>query len=140
MAKTARVLAMDYLARREHTRVELQRKLAQKEYSAAEIDAALDQLHQQGLQCDRRFAEQYAYYRAKRGCGPLKIKVELKQHGVSSALIDDVMSMLDVDWQVLARTVFEKKFKTTANSLQEKAKQQRFMLQRGFEGDSLQNT
>ena len=132
--KTPRVAAMDYLARREHTRVELQRKLRLKGYEQDEIDMALDKLIDQGLLSDRRFAEAFAGYRARSGRGPLKIEQELRQHGVDEPLIADVMQSLDVDWQVLARQVWHKKFGVLPQDLKEKAHQQRFMQQRGFEG------
>lgn len=130
--KTPRVAAMDYLARREHTRVELQRKLALKGYEAAEIEAALDRLVEQGLVSDRRFAEAFAEYRAHNGRGPLKIKQELKQHGVSDTIIAEVMASLAVDWRALAHQVWLKKFGEQPQTLKEKARQQRFMQQRGF--------
>jgi regulatory protein len=104
-----------------------------KEYEPEEIEEALDKLRDQGLQSDQRFAQSYAEQRARNGHGPLKIKIELIQHGVSESLAETTMSALEVDWQDLARKAFEKKFPEPAKDLNEKAKRQRFMRQRGFE-------
>lgn len=131
--KTPRVAAMDYLARREHTRLELQRKLTIKGYEPDEIDNALDKLIAEGLLSDRRFAETFVEYRIRNGRGPLKIKHELKQHGVSEALIAEVMRSIEVDWDILAQQVWHKKFGRPPSDLRERAHQRRFMEQRGFE-------
>lgn len=130
--RTPRVVAMDYLARREHTWFELQRKLRLKGFDDDVITETLNRLRDQDLQSDLRFAENFAEQRARNGHGPFKIKQELKQHGVCELMIDDVMASLNVDWGAIAKAVFEKKFGTPAQDLNEKAKQQRFMRQRGF--------
>ena len=134
--KTPRAAAMDYLARREHTRVELVRKLQQKGFELEEIDSALNKLIEQGLQSDRRFAEAFAEQRARNGHGPCKIEMELKQHGVSELLIHEVMQALAIDWQQTAKQVWLKKFGSPPQDLKEKARQQRFMQQRGFGWDT----
>lgn len=135
MERTARMVAMDYLARREHTRIELGRKLKLKGFEAAEIDETLDRLQSQQLLSDERFAESFAEGRVKRGAGPLKIRIELAQHGVDESLIDEIMDELDVDWSEQARSVWQKKFAQPPANLAEKAKQQRFMQQRGFSSE-----
>ncbi|PHQ79838.1 MAG: hypothetical protein COB66_06015 [Coxiella sp. (in: Bacteria)] len=132
-SRTPRVVAMDYLARREHTRIELERKLAQKGFEPHDISAALDKLRAQNLQSDQRFAEHYAAHRARNGQGAFKIRLELKARGVDDDLMEATMSALDVDWKALAQAVWDKKFGVSPQDLTEKAKQQRFMAQRGFE-------
>ncbi len=132
MERSARVVAMDYLARREHTRVELVRKLESKGFDLVEINETLDRLQSQQLLNDARFAEGFAEGRVKRGAGPLKIRVELAQHGVDETLINDVINALDVDWGEQAQQVWQKKFSQKPTNMQERAKQQRFLQQRGF--------
>ena len=127
------MVVMDYLARREHTRAELIRKLKLKGYDLDEITLALDQLQDQNLQSDYRFAVSFAEHRARNGRGPFKIKMELKQRGVPKDMSERVMSELDVNWQELAQSVWLKKFGVAPQDLKEKAQQQRFMQQRGFE-------
>ena len=130
--RTPRVIAMDYLARREHTWIELQRKLRLKDIDDDTIIEVLNRLREQGLQSDQRFAENFAQQRARNGRGPLKIKQELRQHGVSEKMTDDVMAALDVDWNAIAKIVWQRKFGAMPKDVNERAKQQRFMLQRGF--------
>lgn len=132
MERSIRVVAMDYLARREHTRVELVGKLAAKGFDSVEIDETLDRLQSQQLLSDARFAESFAQGRVKRGVGPLKIRAELTQHGVDESLINDVMCALDIDWGEQAQQVWQKKFSQKPSNMQERAKQQRFLQQRGF--------
>jgi regulatory protein len=131
--RTPRVAAMDYLARREHTRVELRRKLQKKGYEQEEIEQALDRLQKEGLQSDLRFAESFTEQRARNGHGPLKIRQELRIHGVGDVMIDDTLNSISVDWDQQALAVWHKKFGRLPLDIKEKAKQQRFMLQRGFE-------
>ena len=51
--------AMDLLARREHSRLELERKLTSRDYEAEEINATIEQLVADNLQSDSRFSEAY---------------------------------------------------------------------------------
>ncbi len=136
MKRSLRVVALDYLARREHTRVELTRKLQKKDFEHGEIVTALDRLRDDNLQSDQRFAESYAEQRAGRGYGPLKIIQELKQRGVDDVLAEQTVAQLPVDWHALAAAVKAKKSPTPPRDPKEKAKLQRFMWQRGFNIDS----
>ena len=89
---------MNYLARREHSRRELEQKLARKEFDANEISEALDRLVEDGLLSDVRFAESFVHARRQRGSGPLKIQAELKLRGVSEASICQYLNPQDLAW------------------------------------------
>ena len=97
--RSIRVVAMDLLARREHSVYELTRKLKQRDFENDEIDAAIAALQQDNLQSDSRFIESIVNYRINAGFGPIKIRYELRQKGVSEGLVDDYFSGLDIDWQ-----------------------------------------
>lgn len=75
--------AVRLLARREHSRRELARKLAQRGFPEEESVPALDRLEREGLQSDARFAEEYARARLERGFGPRRVEAELAEHGVA---------------------------------------------------------
>lgn len=137
--KSARAVAMDYLARREHARAELERKLAQKDFSSDEILTALDGLAKDNLQSDERYVEHYVRAQVARGQGPLKISQILKQAGVSDSLIQSGLYGSEIDWSAVARIVWERKFGSPPADLADKAKQQRFMMQRGFTHDHIQS-
>lgn len=136
--KSARAVAMDYLARREHSRAELKNKLSKKDFSEVEIEAALDGLQQENLQNDARFTEFYIYSHANQGNGPLKIKQGLLRSGVSDEVIEQLMQDAEVDWHACIKRVWVKKFAEYPSTMKEKARQQRFLQQRGFGFDLIQ--
>ena len=132
--RTIRVAAMDYLSRREHATHELfQKLLAKKEYDADDISEALARLAEQGLLSDERFTDAFINQRLNRGYGPLKIRTELRQKGVSDAMIGTFLDERDVMWQESALAVRIKKYGTERPSdLKETARQTRFLQSRGF--------
>ena len=107
--RSVRNTALDILARREHTRLELSRKLKAKDFSEEEIEAQIDTLIDEGLQSDERYAESYVNMRRNRGYGPLKIKQELRQRGISSELVNIFVEFNDKVWIDTAYQAYEKK-------------------------------
>ncbi len=92
----------------------------------------LDELEAEEVLSDRRFTEAYARYRANRGFGPKRIANELRERGVSVALIADQIESDEYEWPKLACEVRSKKFKTRPRSFDERVRQARFMEYRGF--------
>jgi len=70
---------MDLLARREHTRLELERKLADREFDSTVIGDVLDRLQEDGLLDEDRFIESFVRTRVGKGHGPARIQAELGQ-------------------------------------------------------------
>lgn len=132
--RSIRRAAMNALARREHTRHELEQKLMPKfPGSVNGIRLVIDQLVVEGLQSDQRFAESYIRWRAARGYGPVRISLELSQKGIADELLDDSLSQSGIDWQEHLRDQFTRKFgEEGVQSLEEKAKAMRFFQYRGF--------
>ena len=138
-ATEARKKAMDLLARREHARVELERKLAAAGFDADIAADVLQRLAQEGLQSDRRFVEAFVQSRINQGKGPLRIHADLGQRGIASGLIEDVLEESGEDWRALARETREKKFgRSQPVEFRDKARQMRFLQYRGFEPDQIQ--
>ncbi len=136
--RSIRVVAMDLLARREHSVYELTRKLKQRDFENDEIDAAIAALQQDNLQSDSRFIESIVNYRINAGFGPIKIRYELRQKGVSEGLVDDYFSGLDIDWQSIMAGQRIKKFGDSLPvDYKEKMKQARFLQNRGFSPESV---
>tara|TARA_R110000868_G_scaffold411409_1_gene703770 strand:- start:12277 stop:12741 length:465 start_codon:yes stop_codon:yes gene_type:complete len=132
-----RFKAMNLLARREHSRYELQRKLLQREYPLDLIASELDKLEQENLLSDERYVEAYINMRKNRGFGPLRIKEELREKGVSAILVDQYMSA-DIDWNTQARGVRERKFgEELPNDFPSCAKQMRFLQYRGYDAEQI---
>ena len=127
--------ALDLLARREHSYAEMLRKLRQRGASVDMAEIELERLQENGLLSDERFCEAYVRSRSQRGYGPQRLREELRQRGVSEALIERELSSTERDWPALARAAFAKRFpEGPASEIKERARQQRFMHYRGFGG------
>jgi regulatory protein len=122
--------AMNFLARREHSRAELARKLA-PHGEADEIAALLDRLEQENLLSNTRYAESLAHSRAGRH-GSVRLKSELREKGVPETIISEVVDQAREADLAAARAVWQKKFGEPPVDARERAKQQRFLLGRGF--------
>ena len=136
--RSTRNTAMDLLSRREHSRLELSTKLRQREFSAAEITAALDRLQQEGLLSDQRFAESFVYQRVAKGYGPIRIRHELQQRGVDETIIEPLLCVSESVWSEAMRQQRKKKFGAELPvEYKEKMKQARFLQNRGFSPESV---
>jgi regulatory protein len=123
--------AIGLLARREHTRAELLRKLA-PHGTPEEIETVLTELAATGLQSDARFAESYIRSQAAR-LGASRLRQTLRTKGVESALIETRLDGADLpDELTRARSVWERKFAASPADAREWAKQARFLQGRGF--------
>ncbi|MFJ4141642.1 recombination regulator RecX [Pseudomonas sp. NPDC089734] len=130
--------AMDLLARREHGRVELTRKLRQRGASPELIESALDRLVEEGLLSESRYLESFVSSRARSGYGPLRIREELGQRGLQRGDIEEALRECDVDWQARLEEVWQRKFagRLPADA-RERAQQGRFLSYRGYPLDMI---
>ena len=136
----ARKKAMDYLARREHGRAELLTKLERAGFDPDIAKDVLMQLVDDGLQSDDRFVEAFVRSRIGQGKGPVRIRAELREHGVGDGLVDEGLLAAGQNWYELARAVRLKKFGAGRPAdFREKARQMRFLQSRGFESDHIQS-
>lgn len=126
--------ALDLLARREHSRLELERKLGARGFAADAIAAALDGLEQSGALAGDRFTESFIRSRAARGQGPVRIRAELAARGVDQALLTAALAEPGIDWAEIAAAVRSKRFGAELpRDFKERARQMRFLEYRGFE-------
>jgi len=126
---------MDLLARREHSRRELQGKLLQRGFEPGLIEQVIAELAAEGLQSDLRFAEAYLQQRYERGYGPLRIRQELQQRGITEDLLEDGLQAYAEAWSARAWQVRCKRFgDELPGDLRERARQSRFLQYRGFSG------
>lgn len=134
----ARATALRLLARREHSRSELTSKLRQRQLPVDLIAAVLDEYEQEGWLSDERFADVYGRQRFDLGYGPLRIRSELQQRGVST-WPDSLVGITEQDWVENAVRAREKKFglQNLSCDWPEKARQARFLAQRGFTGEQV---
>lgn len=127
--------ALRGLARREHTRAELTRKLRQKGHDRALIERALDEATAQNLLSEPRFVESYVRGRLQRGYGPVRIRQELAQRGVGEDDLEGVLTESAEFWTDVARRALEKKFRELPASRDAWHAQARFLARRGFPAD-----
>lgn len=127
---TLRERALSLLARREHSRAELARKLG-PHGEADEISALLDALERERLLSNTRYAESLANARAGRH-GSLRLKADLRGNGVPDEVIADVMRDACESDLEAARAVWRKKFGAPPRDATERGKQMRFLAGRGF--------
>ncbi len=124
---------MRLLAAREHSRVELRRKLLARRFADADIEQVLDDLAERGLQSDERFVEQYVAMRRNRGYGPLRIEAELGERGLAGALVDAWIDSRDPEWHETLVAVARRKFGAGPPAdPAAMAKRVRFLQYRGF--------
>ncbi len=125
-----------YLARREHSRAELRRKLAGKGFAEPAVDAALGRLADAGLQSDERFAENFVRSALRRGQGAVKIRAALRQRGVDEDIAAALLDLGDAFWWQQAAAAIAKRFGSDAPAdRREWAKRARFLAGRGFSAD-----
>ena len=125
--------AMDLLARREHGRVELTRKLRQRGACPDMIDIALDRLTEEGLLSESRYLESYISYRAGSGYGPLRIREELNQRGLSRGDVEEAIRESGFNWQEQLEDTWRRKFAgSLPEDAKERARQGRFLSYRGY--------
>ena len=128
-----RLAAMNLLARREHSVRELRTKLKRQFADDEKIDEQLSRLIAERLQSDVRFAQSYARQRISRGYGPLRLREELRERGVSEVDVAAAMDEMEVNWSAVAKDVMLRKFGALAAiDLKERARRHRFMQYRGF--------
>lgn len=123
--------ALRLLARREHSRLELRNKLLLRGFSPEAIEPVLDKLAAQGWQDDVRFANAYVHSCIERGDGILKIKANLRERGLTEAIILAVLPADDGFWQEQLLRKWGKKY-VASTDLVVRAKQSRFLQSRGF--------
>jgi len=130
-ALSLRQQALAALARREHSRVELQRKLARKTDDADELARLLDEFEANGWLSDERFASSTA--RSRQGRFSQRYIVEdLKHKGVGGDTAREAVDALEQDDYATALALWRQRFGTPPRDQKEKARQVRFLQSRGF--------
>ncbi len=125
--------ALRHLARREHSRAELARKLAPHAESPAALQFLLHELEGKKQLSDQRYAEARAHWLSRK-YGAARIRRDLKAHGVAGALADRVSSTGDLD---KARAILARKYRSAPTGREEIARRARFLQSRGFSYETI---
>lgn len=136
MADSLQARALRLLARREHSRQELARKLAPHTQEPGELEDVLDRLEAQGWLSERRVVEQIVHARRSR-FGARRIARELAEKGVGEEAVAAALKTLKNDEIESARVVWRRKFGRLPRNPAERARQARFLQGRGFDFDTI---
>ncbi|WP_180125951.1 recombination regulator RecX [Rhodoferax sp. BLA1] len=128
--------ALRLLSGREHSRLELERKLAPFEEESGSLAAALDDLQAKGFISEQRVLESVVNRRASK-LGAARIKQELQGKGLDPQAVADAVQALRTTELERARDVWQKKFGQAPQDADQRAKQMRFLASRGFGGDTI---
>jgi len=126
-----RARALRLLARREHTRQELESKLSPHAGSSEDLQNLIAGLNQKNQLSEERFAEERARTLSRK-YGAARIRQDLRAKGVSDELISRVTGEGELE---RARAILERKYREPAATRAERAKRMRFLQSRGFSSE-----
>ena len=130
--KDIRLKIMDFLSRREHSSKEIFKKMSSRVESKEMLLDSIEELVNDGLLSDERFAESYFQSRKNKGYGPLRIRNELKQRGIGDQIFLSLSN--EVDWSKYALEVLKKKINgDIPTETKGVLKLKRFLNYRGFD-------
>ena len=121
------------MAIREHSQQELLEKIKKRGFEGREPLKAVQELVEQGLQSDERFASDYTKSKVKGGYGPIRIKKGLLEKGVEKKLALGSLKELKIDWFECAKRTYDKKFDSEITDFKDYARRVRFLAYKGFE-------
>ena len=131
--------ALRLLARREHTRAELARKLASDAVSSAALETLLNQLESRAQVSDERYAEARAH-RLSRKYGAGRVRRELIAKGVEREVAARFAADVEKTDLGRARSILARKYRTAATAPSERARRARFLQSRGFSADVIRRS
>ena len=123
--------ALRLLGQREHSRSELERKLARYEEEPGTLARALDELAAKDFISEARVVQSVLHQRAARH-GAARVRQELLHKGIAPEAVAEAIAALAGSELQRAREVWQQRFGTPPHDAAERAKQMRFMLARGF--------
>ena len=128
--------ALRLLSGREHSRFELQRRLAQFEEEPGALAKALDELQAKGFINEQRVIESVLNRRSAK-LGTARIRQELQGKGLAPEAVLNAVEQLRTTELDRAREFWRKRFGEPAADAAERGKQMRFLASRGFSGDAI---
>jgi regulatory protein len=134
--KNIHQIALNHLARREHTRFTLRERLMQKGFSHQSVEAVLDILIQQGFLNEQRFCEAFIQKRIRQGYGPIRISAECHKYGINNDIIFSQLPQDEEFWLAAIQKVLQKKFRPSYQP-KEQLCQIRYLQYRGFKLDQI---
>ncbi len=127
--------ALGYLARREHSRAELEAKLRRHAGPEEDIGSLLDDFVSRGWLSEKRLVEQVVNH--SRRFGAARVLNDLRRRGVDPALVGEAARPLRQGELAIARDVWRRKFGVTPVDATDRMRQIRFLRNRGFSGSTI---
>ena len=144
MSAACRKSALGFIKLRPRSVAELRGKLEIKGFEAVEIDQTLQWLQEIELLNDRSFTRSWIQYRLARPFGFRRIIAELKEKGVSQAVIDEEIQAVrpETDEAQTAFELAERRWKklTGVEPIKRKKRIFDFLVRRGFSPDIIFKT
>lgn len=134
---SARGAALQLLSRRDYTTAEIQNKLADREFPADEIDAAVARLRADGLLDDRRVAAAHIRTASRiKHRGRLRIQRDLEARGIDRSVVRELLAELPADEEASAIAhVLERKRLPARPTMADRRRLFQQLLRRGFTAD-----
>ncbi len=132
----AKHAAVRLLAAREHSQLELTRKLTQRGWLRDEVESVVEALASEGLQSDQRFAESFVRSRVQKAQGPVRIRAELSERGLGRSEIERALQSEAFDWLAIASRWYERRYgPDPVDDHKERSRRQQALARRGFTSD-----
>ena len=136
--RAVRTAALALLAGRDFARLELAQRLLRRGFPSGTVASVVEGLAAQRLLSETRFVEQFIRQHAGRGHGPVRIRMELRERGVSDTDIEAGLETAAEDWARIARETRRRRFgESPPGDYRERARQARFLQYRGFSAEQV---
>ena len=126
--------ALRLLSGREHSRAELEGKLAAHEEEPGQLARILDELQARDFINEQRVVDSVVHRRSAK-LGALRIRQELQAKGLDSEKVQQAVAQLKATELARALAVWARKFDALPTDAAERGKQARFLAARGFGGE-----
>ena len=123
--------ALRLLSQREHSRAELERKLARHLQEGDDLAPVLDDMQAKGFICEERVLASVLHLRAPR-LGGARLRQELVSKGLDAARVREALAELAPSEPDRAQALWERRFGAAPTDAREWARQARFLAARGF--------
>jgi regulatory protein len=127
--------ALGYLARREHSRLELETKLRRFAGPDDDIGALLDDFVARGWLSEQRLVDQVVNH--SRRFGAARVLNDLRRRGVDPARVGEAARPLREGELAVAREVWRRRFGAAPTDASDRMRQIRFLRSRGFSGSTI---
>jgi len=112
----------------------LRRKLLDKGYDPGILAGVIERLTAERLVDDRRYVDNFVVYHAARGQGPLRVRMQLRQIGLTGEIVESALANFP-EWSLKMQEARKKKFGAALPSdYAERQRQAKFLSYRGFTG------